>query len=448
VYIDLDWIESIDPETGDVVMGGGQYPVKNLNFSPQVDMTGNSMPVNEYTCDVITTDEIPVACIGHRLRDELDQSWAEWPLRKVIRVAANCWRVTASSWLSELEYTELEPRMYEEVRASEAIAECFGMNDDYEHPDDYTISPSIQFKTVTGFAPAQNARERLTWLLFVLGAFPVDVFRDDVYIRAVDDTEALVPPGRTFMRPSLDTGDTVTAIRLTAYTFREGTEEEWQSDDNSFQFPTPWIATPQTFELTNPDADEDAPENPVVFDSLYLINPDNVSEIAQRLATYWFNPVEASVACVNNRQFRPGDLVLAYTDIDRMISGYVQQASFTFGKQARSTLKLIGVTKITPAKLTVRYTYQNNIIGKAVYYLPVGVAFSIDNPYLDQTKKKRRRIYRPTTPNAEGTMVDGGMTVNVNYEIALELHQDILHIISVDGVTKESSGGEQIGVIE
>lgn len=436
MYIDLDWIESIDPDTGDVVMGGGQYPVKNLNFSPQVDMTGNSMPVNEYTCDVITTDEIPVACIGHRLRDELDQSWAEWPLRKVIRVAANCWRVTASSWLSELEHTELEPRMYEEVTASAAIAECFG-----EYNNDYTISPSIQFKTVSGFAPAQNARERLTWLLFVLGAFPVDVFRDDVYIRAVDDTEALVPPDRTFMRPSLDTGDTVTAIRLTAYTFREGTEEEWQSDDNSFQFPTPWIATPQVFELTNPDADEDAPENAVVFDSLYLINPDNVSEIAQRLATYWFNPVEASVACVNNRQYRPGDLVLAYTDIDRMISGYVQQATFAFGKQARSTLKLAGVTKITPAKLTVRYTYQNGIIGKAVYYLPVGYTYSIDNPYIDQTVKGTRRVYRPQESAVTGTMAEGDNTATAAYDIALEYKGKRLTVYSVDGVTKQDDTG-------
>lgn len=436
MYIDLDWIESIDPETGEVVMGGGQYPVKNLNFAPQVDMTGNSMPVNEYTCDVITTDEIPVACIGHRLRDEMDQSWAEWPLRKVIRVAANCWRVTASSWLKALEYTELEPRMYEEVTASAAIAECFG-----EYNNGYTISPSIQFKTVSGFAPAQNARERLTWLLFVLGAFPVDVFRGDVYIRAVDDTETLVPPGRTFMRPSLDTGDTVTAIRLTSYTFREGTEEEWQSDDNSFQFPTPWIATPQTFELTNPDADEDAPENPVVFDSLYLINPDNVSEIAQRLAKYWFNPVEASVACVNNAQYRPGDLALAYTDIDRMISGYVQQATFAFGKQARSTLKLIGVTKITPAKLTVRYTYQNGIIGKAVYYLPVGYTYSIDNPYIDKTVKGVRRVYRPQESAVTGTMAEGNNTATAAYDIALEYKGKRLTVYSVDSITKQDEAG-------
>lgn len=435
MYIDLDWIESIDPDTGEVVMGGGQYPVKNLSFAPQVDMTGNSMPVNEYTCDVITTDEIPVACIGHRLRDEMDQSWAEWPLSKVVRVSASCWRVTASSWLKALEYTELEPRMYQAVTAADAIAECFGDS------NVYTLSPNIQFKTVTGFAPAQNARERLTWLLFVLGAFPVDVFRGDVYIRAVDDTETLVPPGRTFMRPSLDTGDTVTAIRLTSYTFREGTEEEWQSDDNSFQFPTPWIATPQVFELTNPDADEDAPENPVVFDSLYLINPDNVSEIAQRLAKYWFNPVEASVACVNNRQFRPGDLALAYTDIDRMISGYVQQATFAFGKQARSTLKLIGVTKITPAKLTVRYTYQNGIIGKAVYYLPVGYTYSIENPYIDKTVKGVRRVYRPQESAVTGTMAEGDNTATAAYDIALEYKDEKLYVYSVDTITKQDETG-------
>lgn len=436
MYIDLDWIESIDPVTGDVVMGGGQYPVKNLSFAPQVDMTGNSMPVNEYTCDVITTDEIPAECIGHRLRDELDQSWAEWPLRKVVRVAANCWHVTASSWLKALEHTELEPRMYEEVTASAAIAECFG-----EYNNDYTISPNIRFMTVSGFAPAQTARERLTWLLFVLGAFPVDVFRGDVYIRAVDDTEALVPLDHTFMRPTLNNRDPVTAIRLTTYTFREGTEEEWQADENSFQFPTPWIATPQTFELLNPNVDADAVPNPVEFDSLYLINPDNVSDIAARLAKYWFNPVEASVDCINNKQYRPGDLVLAYTDIDRMISGYVQQATFSFGKQARSALKLIGATAVTGAKLTVRYTYQNGIIGKAVYFLPVGHAYSIDNPYIDRTVNGTRRVYRPQESAVTGTIVAGDNTATAAYDIALEYKGKRLTVYSVDGVTKQDETG-------
>lgn len=441
-YIDLDWIISIDPGTGEVVMGGGQYPIKNLSFSPQVDLTGNSMPINQYTCDVITADEIPVDCVGHRLRDARGLSWAEWPLTHVQRIAANCWRVTASSWLWGLQYTELEAKMYTTETAAEAVAECFP-----EYSSDYSLAEDLQDIPIRGFCPAQTARERLTWLLFVIGAYADDTFTDRVEIKAVDDTPALIPLEYTFMRPAEDTRDWVTGLSVTAYTFRQGTEAEWQADENSFQFPVPWIATPQKFDLTNPDAPGDARENIIEWDALYLVNLDNVSGILTRLAKYWFNPKEVQLDCVNNHSYKPGDLVQAYTDTDRMVMGYVQQMNSRFGLQSRSTLKLIGATAVTGAKLTVRYTYQSGIIGKAVYFLPVGHAFSIDNPYLDKTKGMRRRIYRPTTAKAEGTMVDGGMTVNVNYEIALELYQGVLHVISVDEINEQSSGGEYIGVI-
>ena len=49
--------------------------------------------------------------------------------------------------------------------------------------------------------------------------------------------------------------------------------------------------------------------------------------------------------------------------------------------------------------------------------------------------------------NAEGTMVAGGLTVTVYYEIALDLYEGVLHVISVDEITEQSSGGETIGVI-
>lgn len=435
MYILLNWVidESIYL---------GYFQIKNLNFSPQVDLTGNSLPANQYTVDVIMPDGLPGQLTQATLYDDIGQAWAKWPLTHVQRIAANCWRVTASSWLWGLQYTKLEPKMYTSETAANVVAECFR-----DVTSAYSLAEDLQDIPIRGFCPAQTARERLTWLLFVIGAYADDTYTDGVEIKAVDDTPALIPLEHTFMRPAEDARDWVTGLSVTAYTFRQGTEAEWQADENSFQFPVPWIATPQKFDLTNPDAPGDARENIIEWDALYLVNLDNVSGILTRLAKYWFNPKEVQLDCVNNHSYKPGDLVQAYTDTDRMVMGYVQQMNSRFGLQSRSTLKLIGATAVTGAKLTVRYTYQNGIIGKAVYFLPVGHAFSIDNPYLDQTKKKRRRIYRPTTAKAEGTMVDGGMTVNVNYEIALEMYNGVLHIISVDEVTEQSSSGKTIGVI-
>lgn len=436
MYILLNWVidESIYI---------GYFQIKNLNFSPQVDLTGNSLPANQYTVDVVMPDGLPGELTQATLYDDIGQIWSKWPPTKVQRITETYYRVTCTSRIMALDYVELEPTMYEGEDASNVIDDCIG-----RVTAAYSVAEDLQSIPITGFCPAQTARERLTWALFAIGAYADDTYTERIEIKAVDDTPALIPLEHTFMRPAEDAREWVTGLSITAYTFREGTEEEWQSDENSYQFPTPWIATPQTFTLTNPDAPAYAPENIVELDSLYLVNPTNVSGILTRLAKYWFNPKEVQLDCINNRAYKPGDLVQAYIDTDRMVLGYIQQMNSRFGLQSRSMLKLIGTNAVPTARLIVRYKYQNANIGKAQYYLPVGVAFSIDNPYLDQTKKKRRRIYRPTTAKAEGTMVVGGMTVNVNYEIALELYNGVLHIISVDEVTDESSGGEQIGVIE
>ncbi len=443
MYIDIYWWESLDPDTGLPVTKGGRYTnITNLSFSPQTDMTGNSLPINEYTVDIITTDEIPVEAIGHELYDDRNFIWAEWPFRKIQRIAPNCLRVTASSWLYLLDYRQLEAKMYTGQTAEAAIAECFG-----DRVNDYTISAAIRGKTISGFAPAQNARERLTWLCFVLGAYAYDMFRGNVAVTAVDEADILVPMDCTFMRPVVDNADWVTGIKITAYNFARGTKEEYENDDNSYMFPAPWIATPQTFTLSNPDAPDDVPENIVEIDGIYLINPTNVSEIAARLAKYWFNPKTITLDCVNNRKYKPGDLVTVYVDENTMFTGYIQQESFQFGHQARSTLKLVGAELRPSDMLTINYVCNNRRIGRAKYRLPVDYEYSIENLYLDITNNEHRRVYRPLTDFVIGTMVEGGVSVDVEYEIALDLYKGVLHIISVDKVTQQETSGKQIGVI-
>ena len=441
--MDIVWWEMEDPETGLPVVKGGEYHnVCNLNFAPQTDLTGNSLPINQYTIDIITEDDIPTETVGHTLYDDRDFLWADWPITKVQRIAPNCVRVTASSWLHKLDNWQMEAVMYEDEPASDAIEACFGTGS-----RDYSINSAIAAKTVTGFAPAQTARERLTWLCFVLGAFVVDTFRDDARITGIDSSTTLIPLERTYMRLTVDADKWVTGLKITSYSFREGTQEEWETDDNSYMFPTPWIATPQTVTLANSYAPEGTPANVIEIDSIYLINPSNVSEIAARLAQYWFNPTTVQADVVNNRLYRPGDLVQVYTGLDTMVSGYIQQESFAFGKQSMSTIKLIGALDVELAKLTVNYTYQGGRIQKEEYMLPVGLPFTIDTLYVDKTEGGRRRIYRPTADTVEGTMVAGGVTENVTCEIALDLYEGVLHVLIVDEITEESSGGIYTGVI-
>ena len=443
MYVEIGWMGPIDPDTGLPTPGGGEYhKVCNLNFAPQTDLTGNSLPINQYTVDVMTTDDIPVEVITHTLYDDRNLLWADWPITKVQRLAPNCVRVTATSWLYKLDGRQLDAVMYQSEPASSAIEACFGTGS-----RDYSINAAIAAKTVTGFAPAQTARERLTWLCFVLGAFVVDTFRSDARITGIDNAPANIPISKTYWSPTVDADKWVTGLKITTYSFRQGTQEEWETDDNSYMFPTPWIATLQTFTLANPDVPEGTPANVVEFNSLYLINPNNVSEIAARLSKYWFNPTTMQLDAINNHVYRPGDMVTAYTGLGGTVSGYIQQASFAFGKQAKSTLKLIGVEPVELAALTINYRYNSKRIQKEEYMLPVGLPFSIGTLYVDKTENGRRRIYRPTTDTVTGTMVAGDMTENVTCEIALEYKDEELYVYSVDSATKRESGGKYTGVI-
>lgn len=445
MYIELTyWNEN--PDTGEIDIESGNYQIKNLSFAPQVDLTGNSLPVNEYTCDVILPAPIPGTLSSATLYDDMDQRWCSFPITGANQITSKCLRLTCSSWLKRLDDRQLAEVVYANESAANAIDACFGM----AYANDYTIATAIASKTVSGYAPAQTGRERLTWLCFVLGAYVNDVYRDDALITEVDDTATLIPIDRTYggsQRPTVDNGEWVTGLKIMTYTFRQGTQEEWEADDSSYMFPLPWIATMQEFTLSNPAAPLDARPNVVELSNIYLINQSNVSDIAARLAQYWFNPVTAQISVINNRSYKPGDLVTGYIAPDSLITGYVQQGAFAFGKQAMSKLSLIGVESIDGARLVINYKHNNRILSSIRYYLPVGAAFSISNPYLDRMEDGHRIIYRPTTENAEGTMVAGGLTVNVNYEIALDLYEGTLHIISVDEVTEQSSGGETIGVI-
>lgn len=445
MYLTLWWITDYNPSTDEVTTQGGDYPIKNLNFSPQTDLTGNSLPINEYTCDVITENMyggVTTDAITHELRDDLDRLWAGWQIYKAIRISDTCVRVTCRSWLNELDYIQMPETVYEGETAQTVIGTIFPNSILWE------MANALKSVQISGYAPAQTARERLTWVLFVIGGFVRDIYADRVQILKTDTTEKMIPLDRTFMRPSTNKADWVTGLRIVTYSFFEAASDEEAAEyDNSYMFPLPWVATENTVTITNSLAPEDAPENIIEIDGIYLVNPNNVSAIATRLALYWFNPLEASLDCINNRQYHPGDLVTGYTSREDLLTGYVQQESFKFGKQARSTLKLIGCLQVPSALLTVNYKHSGRLLVKDEFRLPIGFGYEITTRYIDQTRKGRRRIYRPITDTITGTMPDGGASVDVACEIALDLYEGVLTVLIVDEVTEQSSGGETIGVI-
>ena len=316
--MDIYWITGYDPVSGEVITAGGRYTtLNNLNFAPQTDLTGSSMPVNEYTVDIVTTVDIPVYVTTCELYDDRNRLWAAFLPRKVIRISEKCIRLTCTSWLHYLQYKDMAETVYTGETAATIVAAIFSPD-----ANAYSLQTALQSVQIYGYAPAQTARDRLTWLLLVLGAHVKDVFVDRVHIKATDETETLVPLEHTYWRPSLDKVDWVTGIKVTAYTFTQAASQaEWEANDNSYMFPLPWVAEEQVFEVSNPDAPEDAPTNVKEITGVYFVTPSNASAIIANLAKYWFNPVTASADIINNRDYGVGDLIDVYTGEASMIKG-------------------------------------------------------------------------------------------------------------------------------
>lgn len=431
MYLELWYWTGLDPETGIPISEGGNYKIKNLSFSMNTDLTGSSLPINEYSCDVITEgmyDGITTDAITSNLYDDRGFLWAAWPVYKAVKISDTCMRVTFRSWINALEYKEMEETVYEGETAEAVMATIF------QNANDYALSDSLKSIHIRGFAPAQTARERLKWLLFVMGAFIRDVYVDRVEIVKVDTTELLIPIDRTFASPSVDFVDWVTGLKITAYSFsRAASDEEASEHDNSYMFPLPWIATESTLTLTNPNAPGDAQENVIEIDGIYLVNSENVGEIATRLAQYWFNPLKVKLDVINNRLYKPGNLVMVYTSPTEIVTGYINDARFKFGFQARSTLTLLGCSSTIGAELTIKYTYDDQIIKQEKYFLPTGYAYSIQTTFIDQVDQGNRYIYRPMQDVVSGTMPDGGAVVYVPCELVKILQGNEFWIVLVWG---------------
>lgn len=420
-----------------VAIGESIYTaIKKLTFAPEADVSGSSLPINTFTVDIMTDDDISIGAYA-LLYDDLDKLWAKYWITYAERVDAGTVRVEASSTLVMLERTKLGPAMYSGELASTVVAGLFGSID-------YTFDSSFASATITGYCPEQTARERLQWVCFVIGAYVRTFFAQDVQILPIDETEGVVPLDKTFWKPKVTYSDYVTAVRAKAFSYeaREPqTKERWVEVGGST-----YVQTEQWVTLANPDVPPAAPENVVELSDVTLVHSGNVSAVLSHLSKYYFKRGTVEFDAVNNADWEPGQKLVVSTDGEGgMSSGYVSSCSFTFGLQARSRIVLESSETKQSAGLTIRYLYGTAQIGMARYYFPVGYEYDIENPYIDMTSI-HRYVFRPLEESAEGTMTAANQVDDEGYAIALEFNDGDLRVVSVDSVevTESQVSGETI----
>lgn len=420
-----------------VVINNTTYTaIRNLLFSPETDITGGSLPVNQFFVEIKTTDIIGVG-INAYLYDENDDLWAKYWITDS-RVIDEGWvKITAQSIILLLDRFTMPAVMYNSTSIGTVLDSIFAtISGVYPGETIYTLDSSLSSKTVSGFCPEQKARDRLLWVLFSIGGYLKTYFNDHAEILALDNTVATIPEDVTFWKPEIEYGDYVTAVKIRAYSYAQGTPsnvDKWVTPDGT----TYYIETYQDYTLTNPDIPITVTDNVVSIDNVKIVNSGNVSAILSYLAQYYFKRIEVSADVLNDGEYLPGDKCMV-SNGDRLITGYVKSASFKFGTAKKSTLKLVQSDVVESAKLILRYVYNSVLLKKLTYLLPVGYAYSITNPYLDQVLSGHRYIFRPVNAAASGTMVSGGVTDTEQYSVAIDSYDLVVHTIDVDSVSESN----------
>lgn len=419
--------------------------LKNLSFAPSADITGTSIPINEFQVDIYTDDEFTLGSVAN-LYDDEDNLWAHYWITYVNRINPKAIQVRAQSDILLLDHITLDPVYYSSADVEDVLDETIINASDSapglwaEWP--YTIDNSLKSKTITGFCPQQTARERLLWVCLVIGAYVKGSFNNEIEILPIDNSADLIPMSDTYWRPKVTTKETVTKINVKSYSFTQGTPQstdKWVTDGTNY-----YIVTEQENSLVNQSAELGTLDKEITIDGVYLVNSSNVSTVLTALAQWYFNSTQIEADVINNAAYAPGDRVMLYIDEEHIKSGYIAGAVFAFGLQSKATLTLTGTGDIEAANLIITYEYNDMQLDKKTYLLPVGMTYTITNPYIDVTMNGHRYVYRPEDEAATGTIVSGTNTDTEDYDIALDLYKGNLHIISVDEVTVDAN---DIGVI-
>lgn len=430
------YIKVYEVPSGLPVLIGTYTDVTNLSYAPSADLAGASIPINEFQIDIHTDDTIAIGTYAE-LYDDLDNLWAQYWIVYAEHIDLTTLRVRAQSEIGILDKITLSAEYYEDASVTSVLNDTILWSTiGSVVPMSYSLDSSFSNETITGFFPQQTARERLMWIAFTIGGYVKTFFNQTIEILPVDNTVTAIPMGDTYWKPSITYNAWVTAIRGYAYTFTLGTPSTTDT------YVTDWIGntyivTETVITIQNQNVPEAAPENVVEIKGLYTLNPDNISGVLTRLTQWYFDRTEVDFDAINNGTYMPGDRVSVHTDDEKIVTGYITTATFTFGLQAKAKMHLTGVADIPAGKLKVVYKYNGTTIGKKVYSLPVGYTYTITNPYIDKTMNGHRYIFRPLAESITGTMTAGTTTVTQNYAIALDLYENELHIISVDGITTE-----------
>ena len=406
--------------------------IKNLSYAPETSIDSDCVPVNQFSADLITDDDI-TAGSDIELRDDLDQLWAKYWVTFAEHVDQFTVRVRAESKISILDRKTMPATMYSNTPVSDILTGIFSDLGS----SSYSLDSSFSGATISGFMPHHSRRYRLQLICFVIGAYVKTFNTDKIEILPLSNQATYVPKEKTFWKPAVTYKDWVTAITVKCFSYQQGTPatgDDYVKDDQGVTY----IQTATEYTITNTDAPVTAPPNIVEIKDVQIINSSNVSAILTRLASTHFGRTVAEVDVINNREYEPGQRLYTYGIGKQLVLGYVESATFSFGVQARSKLHMTPIEVREAVELTLKYTWAESGVKLTVliekHLLPKSYQYMIQNQYVELSWQKHRYVLRPQTETTTVTLTTDTV-IEIPCYVALDEYNGELSVISVDEVT-------------
>ena len=381
--------------------------LKALAFAPEVDLTGQTLPINEFTADVETGEDIQTGQFA-RLLDGRDNLWARYWVTKAERKTLKLTSIRAQSPLVWLDRTRMPAKYLSGASLGGEIDYCFdGVADVVGPVGGYcVIDSAIANRPVYGWLPEQSARERLQTLLMSACAY-IRTWNDPE-MRVLDapdmwnaggDFGTLIPEARTFWRPGYTQKDPPSHVTLKYYSVAPGEPGPGQSGVKD-DYGNVYAVTEGESGATISGA---LGSEVTVSGNMLIDCAASQSVFPQLMSVYKADGrVEADI--VNNAEIWPGDRVTFQMDEEgkRMCTGYVNAVSFAFGVQARSRLRLDAATLSNAARVTFNWQCGGRTVYTETVSYPAGYGYSRN--LVDQKVIRGRHLltYRPQNPTAEG----------------------------------------------
>ncbi len=406
--------------------------IKNLSYAPETSIDSDCVPVNQFTADIMT-DDVITAGSDIELRDDLDQLWAKYWVTFAEHIDQLTVRVRAESKISILDRKTMPATMYSNTPVSDILTGIFSDLGS----SSYSLDSSFSGATISGFMSHHSRRYRLQLICFVIGAYVKTFNTDKIEILPLSNQATYVPKHKTFWKPAVTYKDWVTEIRVTAYSYTQGTPtttEDYVKDENGVTY----IQTATEYTVTNTDAPVTAPPNIMTVADVQIVNSGNVSAILTRLAMMYFGRAVADVDVINNREYEPGQRLFTYGVGKQLVLGYVESATFSFGLQARSKLHMTPIEVKDAVELTIKYTWAE--LGPKLtvliekHLLPKSYQYTIQNQYVELSWQRHRYVLRPQTETTTVTLTTDTV-IEIPCFAALDEFKNELAIISVDEVT-------------